>query len=228
MVRLPGKPQSELDKEIAKEDVEYFSFQLNEARESGRYPLHVAAKLIAQAAGVFTSEATMEKRLILAAHEGSLPVYTYGETARERGPIPFFGTVEAYWDDLNNWLAINEPRIGRIFQNPVTPAANAQTETQTTLPAEKVEVVPVMPTQTPYPWNIKDSRDPKPEQPWYTPARYFARQLVREDSTLLTKRNTLANKVVQSLTNAGIKKRGGKKPFDPGTIKKALSNIDLG
>ena len=89
MVSLPGKPQSELDKEIAKEEAEYFSFQLNEARESGRYPLHVAAKLIAQAAGVFTSETTMEERLILAAHEGSLPVYAYGEILRWARDIPF-------------------------------------------------------------------------------------------------------------------------------------------
>lgn len=77
------------------------------------------------------------------------------------------------------------------------------------------------------PWLVKDPRDPEPEQPWYTPARYFARKLARDDSTLLTKRDTLAKKVVQSLTNIGIKKRGGKKSFNPGTIKKAFSNVSL-
>ncbi len=78
------------------------------------------------------------------------------------------------------------------------------------------------------PWLKPDPRDPQPEQPWYTPARYFARQLVNEDSTLLTKRDILTPKVVQHLTKVGIKKRGGIKPFDPGTIKKALTNVILG
>ena len=78
------------------------------------------------------------------------------------------------------------------------------------------------------PWLVKDLRDPEPEQPWYTPARYFARELVKGDSTLLTKRDILAQKVVQSLTNAGFKKRGGKEPFNYGTIKKAFSNVPLG
>ncbi|MBL8499482.1 MAG: hypothetical protein JNL77_02685 [Nitrosomonas sp.] len=78
------------------------------------------------------------------------------------------------------------------------------------------------------PWLKHDSRDPKPEQSWYTPARYFARQLVKEDSTLLTKKLLLAQKVVKLLSNVGIYKRGGKKSFDPGTIKKAFSNVSLG
>jgi hypothetical protein len=82
-------------------------------------------------------------------------------------------------------------------------------------------------SETPAPWLISDPKDPVPEQPWYIPARYFARQLVKDDSTLLTKRNVLVIKVAQSLDNVGIKKRGGKKPFNPGTIKKALSNINL-
>jgi hypothetical protein len=74
-------------------------------------------------------------------------------------------------------------------------------------------------------WNIYDSRDPKPEQPWYTPARYFARQLIKDDSTLLTKANVLADKVVQSLNRVGIYKRGGKKPLSATTVKKSFSNV---
>jgi hypothetical protein len=78
------------------------------------------------------------------------------------------------------------------------------------------------------PWLVPDPRDPEPEQLWYISARYFARQLVKDDSTLLTKRDLLAQKVAKSLDVAGIKKRGGKKPFDPGTVKKALANVKLG
>lgn len=78
------------------------------------------------------------------------------------------------------------------------------------------------------PWFVIDPRDPKPDQPWYTAARYFARQLVKEDSTLLTKRHVLAAKVAQSLEAAGILKRGGVKPLTSDTVKKAFSNVSLG
>lgn len=78
------------------------------------------------------------------------------------------------------------------------------------------------------PWLEPDPRDPKPEQSWYTPARYFARQLVKENSTLLTKKPLLAKKVAQSLSNVGIYKRGGKFPPSYGTILKAFRNVSLG
>ena len=77
------------------------------------------------------------------------------------------------------------------------------------------------------PWVIPDPSDPKAEQPWYTPARYFARQMVKEDTTLLGKRNVLANKVSGRLKDVGIFKRGGKKPFDGSTVLKAFANVSL-
>lgn len=76
-------------------------------------------------------------------------------------------------------------------------------------------------------WEIADPRDPPAEQPWYTSARYFARQLVKEDSTLLIKRKLLAGKIAKSLENVGIKKRGGKLPLSDSTILKALSNVEF-
>ena len=78
------------------------------------------------------------------------------------------------------------------------------------------------------PWEEVDPRDPQAVQPWYTPARYFARQLVRETPMLLTDRDALVKKIAQALTVLGINKRGGKKPFSPDTIKKALSKVCLG
>ena len=77
------------------------------------------------------------------------------------------------------------------------------------------------------PWDITDPKDPAPKQPWVTPARYFARQLVKNDSTLLIKRELLAHKTSQSLANAGIYKRGGKKPPMASTILQAFHNITL-
>ena len=78
------------------------------------------------------------------------------------------------------------------------------------------------------PWLVQDAHDPTPELEWYTPARYFARQQVISDSTLLTKRLLLADKVSQSLHGIGMRKRGGKKPFKANTILKAFANVNLG
>lgn len=81
------------------------------------------------------------------------------------------------------------------------------------------------------PWLVKDPRDKEPEgfQGWYTPARFFAREAVRLDPSLLTNRDKLAKNVVKSLTAAGIFKRGNaKKPLDPATVKKAFVNVNLG
>jgi hypothetical protein len=78
------------------------------------------------------------------------------------------------------------------------------------------------------PWLIIDPSDPTPIQPWYTPARYFARQFVREEPTLLTKRGELVERVAKAFRAVGIKKRGGIKYLDPGTIRKALVKVRLG
>lgn len=75
---------------------------------------------------------------------------------------------------------------------------------------------------------IVDPRDPSALVSWYTPARYFARQHVINDPNLIHNRNKLAEKTVESLEAVGIYKRGNKKPLDPSTILKALSNITLG
>ena len=83
-------------------------------------------------------------------------------------------------------------------------------------------------TQNEKPWLIPNPNDPATNQSWYTAARYFARQLVVEDSTLLIKRPLLACKVSESLENVGICKRGGKKKFASGTVLKAFTNVVLG
>ncbi len=82
------------------------------------------------------------------------------------------------------------------------------------------------------PWLVVDPKDPlivpPKDQQWYTPARYFARQLVIEDSTLLVKRLTLADKVSSSLKGVGILKRGNKYPLAADTILKAFVKVTLG
>lgn len=77
-------------------------------------------------------------------------------------------------------------------------------------------------------WLIARQDDPSPEQPWYVAARYFAREFIKEEPTLVRKRELLASKVATALTNVGINKRGGRKPLDPSTILKAFSKINFG
>jgi hypothetical protein len=77
------------------------------------------------------------------------------------------------------------------------------------------------------PWLLADPKDPIPAQSWYTPARYFARQLIKDDTTLLLKRLKLADKVSKSLEKVSIYKRGGVKNFAADTILKAFANVKL-
>lgn len=68
--------------------------------------------------------------------------------------------------------------------------------------------------------------DPLPAQPWYTPARYYARQLVLEYPTLISKRVELSKKVAEILEEKKIFKRGGIKPLREETILKAFTNVN--
>ncbi len=108
---------------------------------------------------------------------------------------------------LDAWWAANSP-------SPQTTTAH-KTATPSTVDAAKK-------------WLMQDPKDPAPAQPWYTAARYFARQLVNDDSTLLRKKTVLADKVSKSLSDVGIKKRGGFFPFEGSTVLKAFSNVLLG
>lgn len=101
-----------------------------------------------------------------------------------------------------------------------------------TAPQSEATPAPVAAASDVKQWLLIDPRDPPivqpKDQPWYTPARYFARQLVIDDSTLLTKKPLLADKVSQSLGGVGIFMRGGKKPPAADTILKAFANVMLG
>jgi hypothetical protein len=123
------------------------------------------------------------------------------------------GCIESYSEQLKHWQS---------------PYLTVHTKTICDTSNATVEAVTMIPTKEPKPWLIADPEDPSPEYSWYTPARYFARQLVISDPTLLSKRPLLVAKVVPMLTKAGIKKRGGKLPFSHSTVLKALSNISLG
>jgi|GEM_PF-2257529 len=78
------------------------------------------------------------------------------------------------------------------------------------------------------PWLVANPTDPAPDYSWYTPARYFARQLVKDDSTLRAKRKKLAEKTAKLLASAGVFARGKKKqPLCAGTVLKSFVNVML-
>jgi hypothetical protein len=119
-IHLPGTPPSWLDNEIAKAEEDVFSFQHKEALKSGRYHFHVAARLIAQDAGILVSTSKLQARLISDARDKKLPVYQIGQSLRWDGEQKFTSVLEIFWDDLNKWLAVNEPRIEYEFPAPHT------------------------------------------------------------------------------------------------------------
>jgi hypothetical protein len=118
MVHLPGDLETRLDREIAEDEENEFALQVDEARKSGRYPLPVAAVLIARAAGLGVSADKMRKRLIRAAKNSSLPVYQLGQTVQWDRDMPFVSLLEIYGQDLNAWLHANEPKIESPFPAP--------------------------------------------------------------------------------------------------------------
>lgn len=98
------------------------------------------------------------------------------------------------------------------------------------MPAEtKVEAETVTSASgAPKPWTIANPTDPQAEYDWYVYARYFARELIKADSTLLIKKELLAKKIVMSFKNAGIFKRGKTKEYKYTTILKAFVNVTFG
>jgi len=119
-------------------------------------------------------------------------------------------------DEFAAWCA----HVG--FEIPEQLAERAKDKSQ-------AEAVPdISPSGDNKPWLVVNLKDPAPAFPWYTPARYFARKLVKDDSTLLTKKLLLAAKVAKSLADVGFFKRGKiKKLFSVGTVLKSFVNVAL-
>lgn len=120
------------------------------------------------------------------------------------------GVIQITLSSLDRWS--HKEFEFSIFEPPSRPPV-------TEIPAEKPK------SDRTEPWWTLVEGDPDPKEPWYTPARYFARAHVRDKPSLLANRGLLAKQVVASLTAVRIFKRGGKKAFLDGTIKKALINL---
>lgn len=98
----------------------------------------------------------------------------------------------------------------------------------TAAPAKGATLPDTSPSGDDKPWLIAAPNDPAPDYSWYTPARYFARQLVKDNSALLVKKEKLAEKTAASLAAVGVFKRGKKKlSLSAGTVLKSFVNVTL-
>lgn len=97
---------------------EIYAFQEAEQVAAGRYTIEQAVEKIA---GTVERREEMIVKLGQAAYSGAIPVYAPGEKARYvygRGKRVNIYSEEAYWDDLNAWIAANEPRLLYAFPAP--------------------------------------------------------------------------------------------------------------
>ena len=178
-----------------------------------------AAREIADAEGWDDSALEkLEAERSWAISKGSLPKRSR-ETGKVIAPDVWEALTLVTVDDVNEWLTCT----GRLYRWKLQSIA-----TQPQPKQESSNEASALPTSNLKPWLEIDPRDPEPKQPWFTPARYFARQLAIENATLLANRTLLADKVSAALFNAGYKKRGGKKKFNSGTVLKAFANVTLG
>lgn len=127
-------------------------------------------------------------------------------------------------DDVLTWALGKRHKIPKALQT----AWDERKKRKEDASADRLKAEPQQISEQKKDWEVHNTNDPEPVQPWYTAARYFARRHVIENPSLLTKRDVLAQKVACSLSNAGIMKRGGKSSLSPATVKKAFSNIALG
>lgn len=132
-----------------------------------------------------------------------------------------------YRRDITDELAKKESALRRDESNRITINSFNQWVSEKYKLTPESKVTSEQPAQD-KPWLIVDPRDPPTTSSWYTPARYFARQLIKENANLLHNRDALTKKVAKSLGDVGIYKRGDKEPPNPDTLKKALSNVKLG
>lgn len=80
-------------------------------------------------------------------------------------------------DETDAWIAnLERPHSRELAQIILTKIIPEPVDTDASGDAEAVgDGVPMVIGSTEKPWLLVDPKDPKPEQGWYTPARYFAR-----------------------------------------------------
>ena len=77
------------------------------------------------------------------------------------------------------------------------------------------------------PWLVHNPLDPLPDNSWYTPARYFARKILKEKPLLINNKLKLAGEVATLLFKIKDYPRGRVTEREPSTVLKAFTNCTL-
>lgn len=93
-----------------------YAQQAVDKRNAGRYTLEEAATMLEKETGERGAE--MLGKLMQAVRDGALAVHEPGKQARYQSDTIYEFYEEAYWNDLNDWLKANEPRIAWRFPDP--------------------------------------------------------------------------------------------------------------
>jgi len=112
-------------------------------------------------------------------------------------------------------------------QNPTSILTTSFNANEVTSSVAKINRLGNKSQLTESPWLVAQPDDPAPNQHWYIPARYFAREIVKSKPNLINNKVKLAEEVSNKLLEHKIYKRGGKLPLESGTILKAFSKVTL-
>jgi len=93
--------------------IEEIDLRARERRRVGLYTLEEAAFYVGENSVVIPK--TILIKFIEASRNGDLIVYMPGGVEKYKPDVARPWYEESFWNDLNNWLEKNEPRIGRIF-----------------------------------------------------------------------------------------------------------------
>lgn len=93
-------------------------------REHGRYTLEEAALFIGKQTGERAEG--IKNKLIAAVEKRELVTYAPGSFVKNDSKITRDFYEHVYWNDLNEWLEKNEPRLDCKFPNPDAPAAKVE------------------------------------------------------------------------------------------------------
>jgi len=188
-------------------DVEALEEPLSRA---GFYTIAEAVEVVKREADV-----NIHDHLIEAVRSGALPTYEPNSTKRyiygkDKRVRDFH--EEVYWQDLNDWLEVNERLISyRLLDPSGKPTAKAKAAGY----------------DTNNPWWTHNPKDPEAEQYWFTPARYFARELLKEKPNLKKNRDKLADETAIQLKKHEIYGRMKGRQFNYGTVLKAFKKVKL-
>lgn len=73
-------------------------------------------------------------------------------------------------------------------------------------------------------WDKHQEGDPEPEETWFPAARYFAREILKENPNIIFNKTQLSPLVAKRMYENNVRKDNNQ-TYEPGTVRKAFRNI---